>query len=139
MAGKAKTFDHQADIGVAGEGNTLAAAFAYGARAMFSIMYDLDRVAPTTEVRIRCAASDDELLFVRWLNTLLAEADVRGLAFGDFDIAEVADHRLAGVARGEPYDPARHGRGGEVKGATLTERKVVRSPAGWRAQTVVDV
>lgn len=139
MAGKAETFDHQADIGVAGEGTTLAAAFAYGARAMFSIMYDLERVVPATEVRIRCSASDDELLFVRWLNTLLAEADVRGLAFADFDVAEVADHRLDGIARGEPYDPVRHGRGVEVKGATLTELKVARGPAGWRAQTVVDV
>jgi SHS2 domain-containing protein len=139
MAGKAETFDHLADIGVAGEGATLAAAFSAAARAMFSIMYELDRVALGTEVRIACSASDDELLFVRWLNTLLAEADVRGLAFGDFDIAEVADHRLEGVARGEPYDPDRHGRGVEVKGATLTELKVARGPAGWRAQTVVDV
>ncbi|MHC4133362.1 MAG: archease [Planctomycetota bacterium] len=139
MAGKAETFDHQADIGVAGEGTTLAAAFAAGARAMFAIMYDLDRVALRTDVRITCSASDDELLFVRWLNTLLAEADVRGLVFGDFDLAEVADHRIDGVARGEPYDPSRHGRGVEVKGATLTELRVARGPAGWRAQTVVDV
>jgi len=138
MAGKAETFDHQADIGVAGEGTTLAAAFAAGAHAMFSIMYDVGRVVRRTDVRITCAASDDELLFVRWLNTLLAEADVRGLVFGEFEL-KIAEHRIDGVARGEPYDPDRHGRGVEVKGATLTELKVARGPAGWRAQTVVDV
>lgn len=138
MAGRAETFDHQADIGVAGEGATLAAAFAAGAQAMFSIMCDVDRVAPREDVRITCAASDHELLFVRWLNTLLAEADVRGLVFGEFEL-EIEENRIAGVARGEPYDATRHGRGVEVKGATLTELEVARSPAGWRAQTVVDV
>jgi SHS2 domain-containing protein len=139
MAGKAETFDHLADIGVAGEGATLATAFAAGARAMFSIMYDLEQVELRTAVRITCSASDDELLFVRWLNTLLAEADLRGLVFARFDLGEVAQHRLDGLARGERYDPDRHGRGVEVKGATLTELKVARGPAGWRAQTVVDV
>lgn len=138
MAGRAETFDHQADIGVAGEGATLAAAFAAGAEAMFSIMYDVGRVKHRTDVRITCSASDDELLFVRWLNTLLAEADVRGLVFGAFEL-EIEKHRIDGVARGEPYDPDRHGRGVEVKGATLTELRVAHGPAGWRAQTVVDV
>ena len=138
MEGKAETFDHQADIGVAGEGTTLAAAFAAGAQAMFSIMYDVDRATPRETVRITCSASDDELLFVRWLNTLLAEADVRGFVFGEFEL-EIAEHRITDVARGEPYDADRHGRGVEVKGATLTELEVARGPAGWRAQTVVDV
>lgn len=139
MAGRAETFDHEADIGVAGEGATLADAFEAAARAMFSIMYDLDRVAPGIDVRVSCAASDDELLFVRWLNTLLAEADLRGLVFSEFALAGIAGHRLDGVARGELFDPDRHGRGVEVKGATLTELRVARGPAGWRAQTVVDV
>jgi tRNA nucleotidyltransferase (CCA-adding enzyme) len=138
MAGRAETFDHQADIGVAGEGPTLAAAFAAGAQAMFSIMCDVSRVAPRETVRITCSASDHELLFVRWLNTLLAEADVRGFVFREFEL-QIAEHRIEAVARGEPYDADRHGRGVEVKGATLTELEVVQRPAGWRAQTVVDV
>ncbi|MHC4547353.1 MAG: archease [Planctomycetota bacterium] len=138
MTGRAETFDHEADIGVAGEGATIGEAFAAGARAMFAITYDLAAVERQVEVRVRCTASDDELLFVRWLNTLLAEADLRGIVFGDFEV-EVAHGRLSASAWGEPYDPARHGRGVEVKGATLTELKVARGLEGWRAQTVVDV
>lgn len=135
---RSSTFDHEADIGVAGEGETLAEAFAAAARAMFSIMVDVESVAPRTEVAIACEASDDELLLVAWLNTLLAEADIRGLLFSEFEV-EIDDGRLAGRARGEAFDAARHAAGVEVKGATLTELEVARRDGGWIARTVVDV
>ena len=138
MAGCSTTFDHEADIGVAGEGATPAEAFVAAARAMFSVMTDLDQVAPRKEVSVACRADDVELLFVRWLNTLLAEADLRDMLFCEFDV-EIADRELRGRARGEVFDEARHTRGVEVKGATLTELKVAHGPSGWRAQTVVDV
>ena len=138
MAGKAETFDHEADIGVAGEAPTLEEAFAAGARAMFSVMVDLDGVEPREEVRIACAGSDNELLFVTWLNALLAEADLRGMVFSAFDVS-IEEGRLEGLARGERFDAERHTPGVEIKGATLTELKVARGPEGWRAQTVIDV
>jgi len=138
MAARATTFDHAADIGVAGQGETLAEAFGAAARAMFGVMYDLDRVVPRREVAISCRASDHELLFVSWLNALLAEADLRGMVFSEFEV-EIRNHSLVGRARGERFDPARHGRGVEVKGATLTSLRVERGPGGWTARTVVDV
>jgi SHS2 domain-containing protein len=137
--GEARTFDHGADIGVLGEGRTIEEAFAGGARAMFSVMVDLDGVRPAVAVEISCAASDRELLLVRWLNALVAEADVRGTVFCEFDLS-ISDGRLSGTARGERFDPARHKGGVEVKGATLTELSVAQAAGGgWRAQTVVDV
>jgi SHS2 domain-containing protein len=136
---EARTFEHGADVGVLGEGRTLEEAFAGAARAMFSVMVDLAGVRPREAVEIACGASDRELLLVEWLNALLAEADLRGMVFSDFEV-RFLDGRLAGTARGEPFDPARHVPGVEVKGATLTELKVARGADGrWRAQTVVDV
>jgi len=135
---KTETFDHEADIGVAGEGATLEEAFAGGARAMFSVMFEMENARPTNEIAVSCTASDTELLFVRWLNMLLAEADLRKMVFSDFEL-EIDAGRLDARVLGEPYDADRHGRGVEVKGATLTELRVARTPAGWRAQTVVDV
>jgi len=138
MAGRASTFDHDADVGVRGEGGTLGDAFCAAARAMFSIMVDLEGVRGTEAVPIECSAPDSELLLVTWLNALLAEADLRGMVFEDFD-ASIAEGRLRGKAWGERLDPARHVRGVEVKGATLTEARVVRAASGYLAQTVVDV
>jgi len=133
-----RTFDHGADIGVAGEGATLEEAFAGAARAMFGIMVDLGDVRPRQEVEVACSASDRELLLVSWLNALLAEADLRGMVFCEFEV-RLRNGNLVGKARGEPFDAARHTPGVEVKGATLTELKVAHGPAGWCAQTVVDV
>ncbi len=139
LEASARTFDHGADIGVLGEGRTIEEAFAGTARAMFSVMFDLDGVEPRVAVPIRCTATDRELLLVTWLNALLAEADVRAMAFRDFEV-RLLDGGLEGTARGEPFDPRRHATGVEVKGATLTELKVARGEDGlWRAQTVVDV
>jgi SHS2 domain-containing protein len=135
---EARTFDHGADIGVLGEGRTLEEAFAGAARAMFSVMVDLADVEPREAVEVSCEASEPELLLVRWLNALLAEADVRGLLFCEFQV-RIREGRLEATARGEPFDAKRHSPGVEVKGATLTELKVAREGGRWRAQTVVDV
>lgn len=136
---ESRTFDHGADIGVRGEGETLEDAFAGAARAMFSIMVDLSDVEPREAVEVSCAATDRELLLVQWLNALLAEADMRGMVFSEFEV-RLLDGGLAGTARGEPFDPSRHVPGVEVKGATLTELEVARGKDGvWHAQTVVDV
>jgi SHS2 domain-containing protein len=101
-------------------------------------MVDVDSVAPRAEFAIECEASDDELLFVAWLNALLAEADIGGVLFSEFEV-EIADGRLTGRARGEPFDPSRHVPGVEAKGATLTELDVARRDGRWIARTVVDV
>jgi SHS2 domain-containing protein len=135
---ESRTFDHGADIGVLGEGATIEEAFAGAARAMFSVMVDLEGVEPREAVDVSCAASDPELLLVQWLNALLAEADMRGMVFCDFEV-RLLDGGLTGTARGEPFDPERHAPGVEVKGATLTELEVSHEGGRWRARTVVDV
>jgi SHS2 domain-containing protein len=135
---ESRTFDHGADIGVLGEGATIEEAFAGAARAMFSVMVDLEGVEPREAVDVSCAASDPELLLVQWLNALLAEADMRGMVFCDFEV-RLLDGGLTGTARGEPFDPERHAPGVEVKGATLTELEVSNEGGRWRARTVVDV
>ena len=66
-----RTFDHEADIGIAGEGATLGEAFAGAATAMYGVI--AEGIVARDEVRIECEAPDLELLLVSWLNALLAE------------------------------------------------------------------
>lgn len=113
-------------------------AFCAAARAMFSVMVDLEGVRGPASVEIECSAPDAELLLLKWLNTLLTEADLRGMVFSEFE-ASIDGGRLRGRARGERFDPQRHVPGVEVKGATLTEMRVERTPSGFLVQTVVDV
>jgi tRNA nucleotidyltransferase (CCA-adding enzyme) len=131
-------FEHGADIGVRGFGPTREAAFEEAARALTAAVVDPDEVSPTSSVDIACAAPDDEILLVDWLNAVIFEMAARGMVFGGFEV-HISEGRLTAAARGEPLDRSRHAPAVEVKGATFTELRVAKHDGGWIAQCVVDV
>ena len=132
-------FAHDADVGIRGVGPTREAAFEQGALALMHAIGDPARIEPRAVVEVACEAPDDALLFVDWLNALIFEVATRGLLFARFEV-RIDGHRLAGMAWGEPIDPARHEVAVEVKGATYTDLSVAPRPdGGWLAQCVVDV
>ncbi len=57
-------FDHDADIGIIGRGETLAEAFVQAARAVFAYMVDLERVQPQQTIQIEFTEEDSELALV---------------------------------------------------------------------------
>jgi len=139
MRGGWEHFPHGADVGVRGYGASRDEAFAQAALALSAIVTDPSGVAQKQAVDVRCAAPDDELLLVDWLNALIYEMATRKMCFGRFDV-RLVEHRLDGRAWGESLDIARHQPTVEPKGATYTELRVAREPAGrWVAQCVVDV
>lgn len=137
------TFEHEADVGVRGTGDTLAAAFAGAATAMTAVICDPAAVAPRDPVGIACAAPDRELLLVDWLNALVFHMATRRMLFSRFELTVDSDAggcRLAATAWGEPVEVARHQPAAEVKGASFCELRVERGADGlWIAQCVVDV
>ncbi|HUG99253.1 MAG TPA: archease [Gammaproteobacteria bacterium] len=132
-------FEHVADIGVRGYGETAEEAFANVAMAMTAVITEPEAVKRADAVQVKCeAACMDELLYA-WLNSLVFEMATRHMLFSDFEI-EIADGRLQAVARGEKVDRARHQPATEIKGATYTELNVRRGcNGGWVAQCVLDV
>ncbi len=134
-----ETFPHEADVGVRGIGATLADAFAGAATAMTSAICDPARVVPKDAVVVACAAPDEEMLLVDWLNALVYEMATRRMLFSRFEVS-IEDHSLRAIVWGEPVDVARHQPAAEVKGASFCELAVNREPDGrWLAQCVVDV
>lgn len=132
-------FEHQADIGVRGFGDTPAEAFEEAAAAMMAVMVEPGVVGEAEEVEIRCSAPDLELLLADWLNALLCEVSARKMLFQRFS-ATVKDGVLTGRAWGERIDPRRHKPVVEVKGASYFGLKVARAAdGGWTAECVVDV
>jgi len=137
--------DHEADAGVRGLGRTVEEAFTEGARGMFSLMVELDRVRPEEEVEVACRADSLETLFVAWLGELLLERDLKGLVFSRFEVRisharEGDGYHLQGRAWGEPLDPERHGVKVEVKAATYSGLKSGRTAdGGYYVQCVVDL
>jgi tRNA nucleotidyltransferase (CCA-adding enzyme) len=126
-------------VGVRGLGGTKEAAFEQAALAMTAAICDPGSVAAREAVDIDCRAADDELLLAAWLNALVYEMAARRMLFSRFEV-RLDGGALSARAWGEPLDAARHQPAVEVKGATLTELSVRRSPDGpWLAQCVLDV
>ena len=132
-------YEHGADIGVSGCGQSKADAFAQAALALTAVITDPDTVAATDMIEIHCEAPDDELLFVDWLNALVYEMASRKMLFRRFE-PTIKDRQLDARVWGEAIDVAKHQPTVEVKGATYTTLSVHQDTDGWwHAQTVVDV
>jgi protein archease len=130
-------FPHDADVGVRGFGATPAEAFEQAALALTAVVTHA-RVESSVAVEVTCEASDLELLFVEWLNTIIYEMAVRNMLFARFAVT-IEGLRLHGKLWGEPVDVARHAPACEPKGATYTALHVARESDGWSAACIVDV
>ncbi len=130
-------FDHDADIGIIGYGNTLEESFVQAARAVFAYMVDLSSIKSNQTIAIEFEENDEELALVRWLNQLLGEARQNDMVFANFQLQRQGD-RWVGSASGEKWRKTFE-RGTEVKGATLTMLSVTHNDAEWKAGCVIDV
>ena len=133
-----ETFEHRADIGIRGYGKSMEEAFENGAKAMFSVMADIDKVKPYDKEEVLCEADDIEMLFVEWLNSLLSIAHLSRKMFCNFRV-EINSEKLRGMAWGELLDPKKHHIMTEVKAATYSMLKVGKEGDVYIAQCVVDV
>jgi tRNA nucleotidyltransferase (CCA-adding enzyme) len=144
MTGKIKNarwehFEHQADIGIRGLGDTIEQALEQAALAVTAVITDPETVKPEQEIEITCDAPDHEALLVEWLNHLLCEMDTRKMLFSRFEVT-VTGNRLTAVAWGQPVDITKHAPAVEVKAATYSALGVKQNKDGtWLAQCVVDV
>ena len=130
-------FEHDADMGIVGRGESIERAFESAAMAMFAMMTGPDTVELRASVAIEFEEADTELALVTWLNRLLGEARSRALVFGRFHLRRDGA-RWSGSAEGEPWRAGLE-RGVEVKGATLTALAVAERDGIWEARCVVDV
>ena len=90
------------------------------------VIADLSTVRPSQSASFEVSGDDWESLLVNWLNDLLYRFDVDHLLFCQFSVAEVTSTHLLAIARGEPYDSARHRLLLGVKAATYHQVSVVR-------------
>lgn len=133
-----ETFDHEADIGIRGSGQTLEEAFENAALALYSVIVDISRVAQKEKKLISASAPDHELLLVEWLNALLSLSDIERIVFSRFNV-KISGTSLTGSAWGEPLDKAVHEPRVEVKGATYHMLSVRQKDGVYTAECVVDV
>ena len=131
-------FEHKADIGVRGFGNTLEKSFEQAAIAMTAVITDASRVQTTATISISCSDDDNETLLYDWLNALIYEMATRKMLFSKFTVT-IDECKLTAIVAGEAIDIERHQPSVEIKGATYTELAVYQQGQQWVAQCVIDV
>jgi len=132
-------FEHTADLGLRVRAPTLEALLIDAGRGLFAMVVEnLSDVAPAVTRDFQIAGSDPTYLLFDWLNELLYVCDTERLAFSQFDVRLTAEG-LSAVARGEPFDPARHRLTHEIKAITYHELKVEETSEGWMAEVIVDI
>ncbi|HED04443.1 MAG TPA: archease [Candidatus Fraserbacteria bacterium] len=135
--------EHPSEAWPVGRGATLEEAFCEGAKALFNLMTDLERVQPEVSIQVRCRSDSLETLFADWLGALLVYKDAESLVFSRFKIKQIKRQVdgfvLEGQAWGERFDPVRHESRTDVKAATYSGLAVKQTPRGYRVQCIVDI
>lgn len=139
MPDKYQFINHTADLGIKVTGQDLSDLFTNAGRALFEILTDIKKVAPTHSTNINLTADSREDLMNYWLSTLLQQFTVNNQLLAQFEIKHITEKSLSGLARGEPFDPAKHQINTEIKAVTFHELSVTHDKTGWQAQIIFDV
>ena len=132
-------FPHTADIGVRVFGKDLKELFANAAYAMFDIIADLENLSGDTIEAIELEAQDREGLLVAWLDELLYNFYTKQLIFFKFHIEELTDKRLKAKAYGRPIGANRNRLKTEIKAATYSGLKIIKSGESYQVEIIFDV
>lgn len=135
-------YEHTADIGIRGYGDTLEEAFEAVAIALFDVMVDVRKVEKKEVREIEVEGEDLYSLLYNFLEELLILHDTEGLVFGDFEVKiekTEQGYRLKAKAYGEKLSE-KHEPKEEVKAITYHEMEIKQLPSKeWIAQLVPDI
>jgi len=130
--------DHTADVGIRAYGSSINQAFANAAKALFSLITELDNVDEVIYRDIELVAPDQESLLVEWLNELIYIFDAENIIFKRFNITQLNNTRLKARSYGEKVDSSKHKLKIGVKAATYHMLKVDKTN-GCQVQVLFDI
>ncbi len=130
--------NHTADVGIRAYGADMSEAFANAARALFSLITELDDVGEFLHRDIELTAPDEESLLVEWLNELIYLFDTENIVFKRFDVTKLNNTQLKARSYGEKVDSSKHRLKTGVKAATYHMLKVGKGN-GCRVQVLFDI
>jgi len=138
MAKEFEIVDHTADVGIRAYGASMNQAFANAAKALFSLIAELDNVDEVLHRDIELVAPDQESLLVEWLNELIYIFDAENIIFKRFNITQLNNTRLKARSYGEKVNSSKHKLKIGVKAATYHMLKVDKTN-GCQVQVLFDI
>ncbi len=130
--------NHTADVSIIAYGASPSETFANAARALFSLITELNNVAEVLHRDIELAAPDQESLLVAWLNELIYLFDTENVLFKRFEISKLNNTQLKARSYGEKVDKSKHKLKTGVKAATYHMLRIDKGD-GCKAQVLFDI
>lgn len=126
---------HMADYAIEVRGTDARTLFANAALAMYSYQ-DVEYDRPVRLARAVSVQADGyEELMIAWLNRLLLGQETGGEMYNRFEINELSERGLRGVAYGYAGSPAHTA----VKAATFHDLMIQQTTRGWTARVTFDI
>ncbi len=123
--------EHVTDALIEAWGPSLERALAQAGLGFFETMVDVAKVRPRTAEEMRAMGHDELELVYNWLEELLLAFEIRRMVFREFELDPIkrdcGAFHLEAKAKGELYDPSRHGARVGVKGVTYHNMAVDRN------------
>lgn len=133
-----KIIDHTADVGITAYGADMNQAFTNAARALFSLITELNDVEEFLHRDIELTAPDAESLLVEWLNELIYLFDTENIIFKRFDVTKLNNRQVKARSYGEEVDGSKHRLKTGVKAATYHMLKIDNGN-GSQIQVLFDI
>jgi len=130
--------NHTADVGIIAYGADMNETFANAAKALFSLITELDDVEEAMHRDIELTAPDQESLLVEWLNELIYLFDAENIIFKRFDVTQLSQTQLKARSYGHKVDSSKHKLKTGVKAATYHMLKIDKSNGG-KVQVLFDI
>ncbi len=138
-------FEHKADVGIRGWGETAEEALSNVLKALSTLIVEHPKFLknpPTQSSPVEIIAEYPDELLITFINKVLSISALKNLLFyifkGEVGLEEKRCF-IKGEILGVSLDPNLYGYGVEVKGATFTLAKFSKEEGSFVAQCVVDV
>jgi len=129
--------DLTSDVLFEAYGKTLKELFENAAKALFSVICQIDKVKPAKGVAISIKGKNIKELMFNWLQELISTVDIEGMFFSRFVVEKINDKSLKARIYGEPIVPEK----GEtvVKAVTYYKFNVEKTAQGYKATVSLDI
>ena len=129
--------DLTSDVLFEAYGRTPRELFENAAKALFSVICQIEKVKPAKELAVSVKGKDIKELMFNWLQELISAVDIEGMFFSRFVIEKIDEKSLKARIYGEPIAPEK----GEtvVKAVTYYKFNVEKTAEGYKATVSLDV
>jgi SHS2 domain-containing protein len=127
--------EHTADLALKVHGHSLKEVFINAACGLFSLMADLENLAPSVSREVHLEAPDRESLLVDWLNELLYLHEVEEEIYTRFEIETLSSTALSATVWGTKVKASKL----TVKAATFHDLEIRETEDGYMTTVVFDV